>query len=235
MKARVPVERFLQAAELRSGFLRYTREAFALLPALDQPRILDVGCGSGAATLELARLSGGAIVGIDTSLSALVEMRRRVVEAGLAHRVTAINVSLLDTAFAEDAFDVLWEEGVLHLLDPVQSVPACSRLLKRGGYLVMHETVTWFEGNRKQLAACGFRIHERLLLPQRCWWTDYYAPLEARIRALRAEHGDGIASEELVQHEREIALVRAAPDRFDSAFFILRIETEGDCTPELPA
>ncbi|MBN2357998.1 MAG: class I SAM-dependent methyltransferase [Deltaproteobacteria bacterium] len=220
MRTQSPVEQALQASELRAAFLRYTREAYALLPALERPRILDLGCGSGSATIELARLSEGQIVGIDTDASALAELQRRIDEEDLGDRVRALNASLFDVAWADQSFDLLWEEGVLHLLDPAQSLPACQRLLEPAGFFVMHETVAWFEGVRDHLGTIGLGIFNQLLLPGRCWWTDYYAPLEARIRAFRKEHGD-VESAELAQHEREIAMVKADPDRFDCGFFVL--------------
>ena len=37
-----------------------------MLPIIDKPRILDIGCGYGVPTLELARLSDGEITAIDT-------------------------------------------------------------------------------------------------------------------------------------------------------------------------
>jgi ubiquinone/menaquinone biosynthesis C-methylase UbiE len=49
----------------RANLLSYTRKAFHMLPPLVEPRILDIGCGTGVATIELARLSGGIIVGVD--------------------------------------------------------------------------------------------------------------------------------------------------------------------------
>jgi hypothetical protein len=57
-------------------------------------------------------------------------------------------------------------------------------------------------------------------LPRRSWWTDYYAPLEARIRALRQAHGEVLESDRLAQHEREIAMVKADPERFDCSFLL---------------
>lgn len=45
--------------------LDYTRNAYHMLPRIDQPRILDVGCGRGDPTLELAKLSDGEIIGVD--------------------------------------------------------------------------------------------------------------------------------------------------------------------------
>jgi len=40
---------------LREGLNKYTRKAYLMLPELDKPRILDIGCGSGVPTMELAR------------------------------------------------------------------------------------------------------------------------------------------------------------------------------------
>ena len=45
--------------KIRKRFLKYTRKAFRMLPQIDKPRILDIGCGSGIPTLELARLGQG--------------------------------------------------------------------------------------------------------------------------------------------------------------------------------
>ncbi|HUV64140.1 MAG TPA: hypothetical protein VMW24_09590 [Sedimentisphaerales bacterium] len=50
--------------QFRANLLEFTRKAFHMLPRLDKPRILDIGCGSGVATLELARISGGNIVAV---------------------------------------------------------------------------------------------------------------------------------------------------------------------------
>ena len=38
-----------------------------MLTRKETPRILDIGCGSGVPTMELARLSGGEITGIDAN------------------------------------------------------------------------------------------------------------------------------------------------------------------------
>ena len=50
---------------VRKRLLKYTRKAFRMLPQMDKPRILDVGCGSGVPTMELARLSNGEIIGLE--------------------------------------------------------------------------------------------------------------------------------------------------------------------------
>jgi len=44
---------------IRKHLLKYTRKAFRMLPHVDNPRILDIGCGSGFPTLELAEAEPG--------------------------------------------------------------------------------------------------------------------------------------------------------------------------------
>jgi SAM-dependent methyltransferase len=212
-------ERRLRVEELRRRFLRHTRAAFRRLPALDRPRILDVGCGSGLVTLELARLANGEVVGVDPDREAIARLRGRVERAGLADRVRAVEGSFLDAELVAGSFDVLWAEGVLHLLDPERWLPAARRRMRPHGLLVAHETVGWLDGLAPDLDRFGLVCADRHALPRRCWWNDYGEPLERRIRAVRDAGGE---SAELARHEREVAAMKADPDRYESAFFFLR-------------
>lgn len=48
------------------GNTECTQQAFALLEDLpSKPRILDVGCGPGAQTIDLSRLANGTIMAVD--------------------------------------------------------------------------------------------------------------------------------------------------------------------------
>ena len=54
------VEKFETGKDLvRARLCKFTRKALQLLPGLDSPYILDVGCGSGVSTMELAKLCDG--------------------------------------------------------------------------------------------------------------------------------------------------------------------------------
>jgi len=70
---------------LRGAFLEYTREAYLSIPPIVEPRIVDVGCGTGQPTLELARLSSGEIVagihgeaGVEAREAVLTELVSRL-------------------------------------------------------------------------------------------------------------------------------------------------------------
>jgi ubiquinone/menaquinone biosynthesis C-methylase UbiE len=222
------LDRKLGIFELRETFLEHTREAYALLPAFDtgSPRILDVGCGTGTPTMELARLSGGKVVGIDVDELALEVMRDRVAEAGLGDQVTALHGSIHETDFPDASFDLLWEEGVLHLLDTGRSLPQCRRLLKQGCYLVVHETNSWFDSVHDRLADFGFSLRQKHLLPKHYWLTAYAEPLDANLRAFAQSHDlealDEVAAKAFATHQAAVASIRADPGATDCAFHLLQ-------------
>jgi SAM-dependent methyltransferase len=177
--------------------------------------------------MELARLGGGEVVGIDIDQAALSRLQRRVDQAGLGHRIKAIHVSLLDNGFDENSFDLLWEEGVLHMLDASRSLAECRRLLKPDGYLVIHETIEWFESVRENLAESDLELVDKHMLPRHYWWTEYGAPLEERIRAFRETHGDAADSPILSEHESAVAAIKSDPDRTACGFYLLQKRAPG--------
>jgi len=211
----------LNVEELRGRFLEHSRQAYRLLPPLEQPRILEIGCGQGQQTLELARLGGGQVIGIDIDESAISRLQQRIDREGLGDRIRATHVSLFENGFDDHSFDLVWEEGVFHLLDASRSISECRRLLKPDGYLVMHETIVWFEGVRERLQESGFELFDQHMLPKHFWWTDYGAPLEERIRAYRETHGDASDSPKLAGHESVVAAIKSDLDRTDCGIYLL--------------
>ena len=45
----------------RKGLLKYLSKAISIIPAIEGPLILDVGCGSGVPTLALAEIFNGTL------------------------------------------------------------------------------------------------------------------------------------------------------------------------------
>jgi ubiquinone/menaquinone biosynthesis C-methylase UbiE len=216
------IDQALNVEELRGRCLQHSRQAYRLLPQLKQPRILDIGCGQGQQTMELARLAESEVIGIDIDQAALSKLRQRIDQACLGDRIKAIHVSLLDNQFDDNSFDLLWEEGVFHLLDAFKSLSECWRLLKPDGYLIVHETIIWFERIREKLPEFSFKLVDQHMLPKHFWWTDYGAPLEERIRAYRETHGDATDSPKLAEYKRIVADIKSDPDRTDSGIYLMR-------------
>lgn len=101
---------------------------------------LDVGCGGGDATLELARrvAPGGRVMGLD-----LDEEKLRIArEEALQHGVTNVEFRVTDIRELRDAgaFDVVYARFLLtHLSDPAAAVRAFRRQLRPGGVLAVED------------------------------------------------------------------------------------------------
>lgn len=230
--------------EASSIGLNYTRQAFQMLPELTNPRILDVGCGQGRATLELARLSGGQVVGLDIDQAALEVLSRRIEEEGLSDQVQIVRGSLFDMDFPDESFDVIWAEGSLNVIGFGKGLRAWRRLIKPHGFLVVHEGA-WLQpdpplaivdrwqpvfadidtvaGYVAQLPCYGYRLVGHFALPEDFWWLNYYALIEERIRELRQKYADNRAIEKVLDKEqREVDLYRKHRQWYGSAFLVMQ-------------
>lgn len=100
-------------------------------------RAVDVGCGCGQTTLELAELVGpsGRVLGVDISEQMLERARERTVESG--HRT--IELVLADAAvhpFEPAAFDLVFSRfGVMFFEDAAAAFANLHRALRPGGRL----------------------------------------------------------------------------------------------------
>jgi len=213
----------LDAEGLRSVFLKYTREAFESIPSMDKPRILDIGCGTGMPTLELARLSNGEITGIDIDQGALDKLNLNIKLQGLSGRIKVYNRSVYDTKFEDETFDIIWEEGVVHLLDLKEVLTECNRILKKlNGFMVMGEIINWVNRKIKHFPKFGFKLIKQIPWEKECWWTEYYRPLDEKINILRKKYDNLDEIEEIKRHLMEIEMVKKDPSGFDCITNILQ-------------
>jgi len=207
----------------RERLLKYTRKAFRLLPDLDRPRILDVGCGSGVPTLELAKLSKGGVVGIDTDQSLLDELNRKIEEEGLSDCVTTRKCSMFEMDFPDESFDIIWAEGSISVIGFERGLKEWKRLLKPGGFLVVHTETENVSNKLKKIPSFGYKLLNQFSLPEDAHWTEYYRPMEIRIKELRTEYrkNPGVL-QMLRRRQNEIDMVKRNPKRFSSAFYIMQ-------------
>ena len=223
---------------------KYTRKALEMLPVLDKPRILDVGCGSGGPTLELVRLSQGEIVGLDIHQPFLDRLTRKIEEAGLSDRVKAVNCSMFEMDFPDASFDIIWAEGSIFIIGFERGLKEWRRFLKPNGCLVVHE-MTWLrpdppqeiydywkeyypgirtvEENLEHIPGYDYELIGHFTLPENAWWIEYYGPLEKRTQELRLKYiDDPKALVVLDKEQREIDMFKKYHKWYGSAFFVMQ-------------
>jgi SAM-dependent methyltransferase len=102
------------------------------MPVPSEGRVLDLGCGTGGTTLELAS-SGATVVGLDFSAPMLAVARAR---SAHLDRVSFVEGDLA-TYVADEPFDVAYSRMCLMLLeDPVPALANVRAAVRPGGRLV---------------------------------------------------------------------------------------------------
>lgn len=114
--------------------------------------ILDVGCGPGSITLDLARrVAPGEVVGVDSSPVVIEQARAAAVAAEDTHtRFEAVDAMRLPVD--DDSFDIVHAHQVLqHVPDPVGLLREMARVARPGGLVAArdadYEAMTWAPAN----------------------------------------------------------------------------------------
>ena len=205
--------------ELRGNLLRFTEAAFHLLPDMNHPRILDIGCGSGVPTVRLLELSDGEVIGLDNDPRALAALKERAKARGVDHRLKIQLGSLDSISFEDQSFDLLWCEGALRVLGFRDSLRGWRSLLRPGGYLVAHDEAGDTLEKLRTAEAEGYTVQGFFIVSEEVWWNEYYALAEARLAS--GEDAD-LPMGENAEIAQEIAFFRQNPQRSRSAFFVLK-------------
>ncbi|KAI9040783.1 methyltransferase-UbiE family protein [Aspergillus affinis] len=106
--------------------------------------ILDVGCGPGSITIDLARkVPRGHVVGVEYVSDPLDGARSLASSAGLTNVRFHIG-DIYDLLFPGNSFDVVHAHQVLqHIADPVQAFKEMRRVVKPGGIVAVQE-MEWY-------------------------------------------------------------------------------------------
>ncbi len=116
-------------------------ELARLLEDLGPTRIIDLGCGPGVSTFELARrLPAATLIGLDIAPRMLNEARRRRRAEPPTERITWIQADAAHLPFDDDAVDACTGPSFLSLVANRTAVLSeIRRALKPGGRLVLME------------------------------------------------------------------------------------------------
>ncbi len=124
-------------------------------------RCLDVGCGSGDVSFDLASIVGltGSVVGVDIDATK-IELARGDAEQAEVGNVE-FRVANLADGLGEAEYDVVYSRFVLtHLADPEAGLATMVRALRPGGRLVVEDID--YEGSFTHPASEATRLHDEI-------------------------------------------------------------------------
>jgi SAM-dependent methyltransferase len=207
-------------------------------------RVLDIGCGNGAQTIQLAKNISGTILAVDNHQPFLDELQRRAKAASVADKIQTLQKDMRDLGPEEGVFDLIWSEGAIFIMGFSTGLAAWCSMLAAGGLLAVSE-MAWFRSdapaecrrffadaypamvdvdtNLATIRVCGFKLIGHFRQPESAWWDSYYNPLGARLSALRAKHAaDPGKMEMLAGIQLEIDLYRKYSAYYGNVFYLLQ-------------
>lgn len=229
------------------GDKQSTRKAINLIETNNlHPRILDIGCGTGMQTFELAHQIGGEIFAVDNNDAYLNELTQRASKFGYTDNIQVLNENMNNLPFPEKYFDLIWAEGSIYIMGFGSGLKYLQTFLKKNGYIAATE-ISWLrdeqpqtlkdfwrqeyaemhtvEENEAMIRECGYHLVESFVLPSSAWWDNFYNPLEKRLRQMRIKYLDNDQALELVEFvQLEIDLYRKYPDFYGYVFYIMQLK-----------
>jgi len=150
------------------------RELAELLPTDSSLRVVDIGCGPGGSTVELARARPNALIlGLDLAPRMLYQAQCRSAHGKGALPITWTCADAASLPFLDCSVDVITGHSLLYLLpDRDRALSEMQRVLRPGGHIMLMEPHRrpvsirqLFEFNREPkhlLASCLWRLFSRL-------------------------------------------------------------------------
>lgn len=227
------------------GLNSYTRKAFQCiekdLPV--KPEILDIGCGKGFQTLQLAELSEANITAVDNHQVFLDALKVSTVKAGYDNRIHPVNSDMTKMSF-QTLFDLIWSEGAVFVIGIKEGLKQWKKYLKPCGFMVLTD-LFWLTDTRpneltryleeeclyvltvdqaiREAETQGYLCIDHFTLPLEGWTTEYYQPQKKVIQQLRKKYAgnkEALETFDAIEYEKEI--VTKYNRYFGYEFLILR-------------
>lgn len=214
------------------------------LGSLQNLKVADVGCGTGAQTLTLAENLNGHITAVDLFPEFLNALDENARKSDLQNRIKTDMQSMDKLPYEKDSFDLIWSEGAVYIMGFEEGLKSWRPLIREGGFLVVSE-ISWFtesrpselekywenayaemdtvENKEKVIKKHGYDLVSSFMIPEYCWLDNYYNPIRNYLPKFIEKYPYEKAAKDLVEEmEIEIAIYDKYKKYFGYAFYIAR-------------
>jgi serine/threonine-protein kinase HipA len=222
-----------------------TAETLGRLPALPaDAKIFDLGCGPGRASLVLAYMLKQKIVCVDKEESFLEQLRETAKQRKLDQYIETRCGDMATVEADLGSIDLIWSEGAIYCVGFDRALESWRPLLSKTGMVACTE-LSWFSDERAPEAVAFWKKHypemrsvaenleavewpgytciEHFTIPDSCWWSEYYDPLEKNIEKLKADAGsDEDLKTAIANAEEEIDIYRKFGEQYGYEFYLLQ-------------
>ncbi|MCK4621112.1 MAG: class I SAM-dependent methyltransferase [Desulfuromonadales bacterium] len=223
-----------------------TRKAvdLARLDSSTPLKVADIGCGTGASTMMLARLLNAQITAVDFLPDFLEVLKGNTKSEGLTEKINPLVCSMDNLPFNNEEYDVIWSEGAIYNIGFEKGIKDWKNFLKPEGILVVSE-ITWITDTRPSelekhwvneypeidtasakisiLENNGYSPVAYFVLPEHCWLDNYYRPMQNSFAEFLQRNGNSESAQAIVAaEENEIALYEKYKTNYSYGVYIAR-------------
>ena len=227
------------------GNFESTKKAFSMLNNLPKsPRILDIGCGPGRQTLDLAQISLAIIHAMDTYDDYLDNLNRHIQKNNLTSRISPVKGDMGSLKFEKEYFDIIWAEGSIYIIGFEKGLKSWKPYLKPKGYTAVTE-ISWLNNDAPEdirqywndaypamktikenlaiIREVGYNLIGYFVLPENAWWDDYYNHIENKIDNMRDKYANDPDALEVMDEElQEMDMYRQYSEYYGYVFYVMQ-------------
>lgn len=224
-----------------AGHTKLALDLSGLLTRNGPLKVADIGCGTGASALILAKELEAEIFAVDLFDKFLTSLKNTAEKHDLSEKIETLSCSMDALPFAQSSLDAIWSEGAIYNMGFEKGISYFSQFLKPGGILAVSE-ITWLTNHQpeeikqywtknypematasrkiNQLEEQGYRLKGYFPLPKQCWVNQYYDPMQNQMSEFLHIYQTEEAEEFIKEQRKEIEFYRKFHPYYSYGFYI---------------